>query len=76
MIKKLPGKYRQLAFAAIMSAFTVSIVSATITLMHVSLDHQFLGVWAQAFCTAWPIVFAAILLVAPLVNKVVNIMVD
>lgn len=76
MIKKLPGKYRQLVFAAIMSVFTVSIVSATITLMHASLNYQFLGMWAKAFCTAWPIVFAAILLVAPLVNKVVNIMVD
>jgi len=76
MIKKLPGKFRQVVFAAIMSIFTVMIVSATITFMHVGISQQFPGAWIKAFCAAWPIVFTAILIIAPLVNKVVDKIVD
>jgi len=32
--------------------------------------------WLGAFMTAWPIVFIAILLIAPVVNKLVNLMVE
>ncbi|HSH73936.1 MAG TPA: DUF2798 domain-containing protein [Methylophilaceae bacterium] len=76
MIKKFPRKFRQVVFAAIMSIFTVMIVSATITFMHVGISHQFMGAWIKAFCAAWPIVFTAILIIAPVVNKVVDKIVD
>ncbi len=32
--------------------------------------------WLGAFMTAWPIVFVAILLIAPVVNKLVGLMVE
>jgi len=76
LIKKLPGKFRPIIFAAIMSVFTVMIVSATITFMHVGVSSQFLIAWIKAFCAAWPIVFMAILVIAPLVQKVVNQIVE
>jgi len=44
--------------------------------MHVGFSHQFPGAWIKAFCAAWPIVFMAILIIAPLVNKVVDQIVD
>jgi hypothetical protein len=33
-------------------------------------------VWLEAFFTAWPIVFVAILIIAPQVNRLLNLIVE
>ncbi len=73
---KIPRKYRAIVFAAIMSVFTVLLVSGTLTWRHYGLHESFLSHWLSAFATAWPLVFVAILLVAPLVNRLVDRVVD
>lgn len=76
MMAKIPKKFRAIVFAAIMSLFTVLIVSCILTFRHYGLASDFLVHWLSGFATAWPLVFVAILLVAPMVNKLVDQLVD
>lgn len=69
---KIPRRFRAVVFAAIMSLFTVLLVSGVLTLRHHRLTSEFLEHWLSGFLTAWPLVFVAILLVAPIVNKWVD----
>ena len=73
---KISRKFRAIVFAAIMSVFTVMIVSCILTFQHYGLASDFIVHWLSGFVTAWPLVFVAILLVAPLVNKLVDNIVD
>jgi len=76
MSAKIPRRFKAIVFAAIMSVFTVLLVSATLTFRHFGLQGDFVGHWLSAFITAWPLVFVAILVVAPLVTKLVDKIVD
>lgn len=69
---RIPRRYRAIVFAAVMSVFTVALVSATLTLRHYGVHAGFFQQWLGAFLTAWPIVFVAILVVAPIVNRLVD----
>jgi len=73
---KIPKKFRSIVFAAIMSVFTVVLVSGMLTLRHYGLADGFFTYWLSAFLSAWPLVFVAILFVAPMVNKLVDNIVD
>jgi hypothetical protein len=73
---KIPGKFKAIVFAAIMSLFTVMLVSGVLTWRHYGQEPGFLLHWFTAFISAWPLVFVAILVVAPAVNKLVDSIVD
>jgi hypothetical protein len=68
--------YRVILFALIMSLNTSLIVSGTVIYLHTQSFAQFIKVWLSSFVVAWPIVFAAILVIAPLVNKFLNLFVE
>ncbi len=72
MAKKIPFRYRVYCFALVMSFFTSMIVSATVIGLRTSTLEKFLHNWPSSFAIAWPIVFVAILIIAPLVNKLLN----
>lgn len=81
MNQKIDIRYRALLFALLMSGCTSLMVSGTIiylrTQSHSTESHsQFAQVWLSSFLIAWPIVFAAILIIAPLINKLINLFVD
>ena len=76
MPKKIAYRYRTLLFAFIMSASTAMIVSGIIISMHSKPHAPFLTQWLGAFITAWPIVFVAILIIAPMVNRLLNLVVE
>lgn len=76
MPNKIPLRYRTVLFAFIMSASTAMIVSGIIIFMHSKPHTPFIAQWFGAFLTAWPIVFVAILIIAPLVNRLLNRIVD
>ncbi len=76
MASKIPNRYRTVLFALMMSASTALIVSGTIIFLRVQPHTGFIQVWLEAFITAWPIVFVAILIIAPLVNKLLNLLVE
>jgi len=72
MSRKIPFRYRALVFALVMSCNTSIIVSAVIIRMHTQNIEQFMKVWPSSFVMSWPIVFLAILIIAPLVNKLLD----
>jgi hypothetical protein len=59
-----------------MSASTALIVSGIIVFLRIQPHTNFIQLWLGAFITAWPIVFVAILIIAPLVNKLLNLIVE
>lgn len=73
---KIAGRYRMVIFAIIMSGSTACIVSGIIISLQMPLTSQFLTQWLTAFLTAWPIVFIAILVIAPLINKLLDLWVE
>ena len=76
MNRKIAFRYRTLLFALIMSASTAMIVSGIIIFMHTKPHAPFIRQWLGAFLTAWPIVFIAILIIAPMVNRLLNLIVE
>lgn len=76
MANKIAYRYRTVLFALIMSANTALIVSGIIIFLRIHPQTDFIKVWLGAFFTAWPIVFVAILIIAPLVNKILNLFVE
>jgi hypothetical protein len=52
------------------------IVSATVISLRTSTLEGFLHIWPSSFAIAWPIVFVAILIIAPLVNKLLNVFIE
>jgi len=76
MAKKIPFRYRVYCFAFIMSFFTSMIVSATVIALRFGFTTKYMQIWPSSFAIAWPIVFVAILIIAPLVNKLLNVIVE
>lgn len=69
---KLANSYRPILFASIMSCSTALIVSGTIIYLQSESKINFMLKWMNAFITAWPIVFVAILVIAPIVNMLLD----
>ena len=76
MKNKIAYRYRTVLFALIMSATTAFIVSGIIIFLRIHPQNHFFQMWFGAFITAWPIVFVAILIIAPLVNKLLNLVIE
>ncbi len=76
MANKIAYRYRTVLFALMMSASTALIVSGIIIYLRVHPRTDFIQIWLSAFITAWPIVFVAILIIAPLVNRLLNLFVE
>jgi len=69
---RLSNRYRTVIFALIMSLSTALIVSGIIIYLHTGPAYSFMPQWFAAFIRAWPIAFAAILVIAPAVNKLLD----
>lgn len=74
-MNKIPIKYRVLIFALIMSFNTALIVSGVITYLNTLTWDIFLEKWPHSFILGWPLVFISILVIAPIVNKIVDLIV-
>lgn len=75
-MRKIPYQYRAIIFALFMSFNTSLIVSTTIIYLRTNTYEQFIAVWPSSFAISWPIVFFAILIIAPIVNKLLNLFVE
>lgn len=73
---RVSRRYRHVVFAVAMSLVTTLIISGVITGLNVGLDRQFFGDWMKGFLVAWPIVFTVILVIAPLVSRCVDAIVE
>lgn len=67
---------RKLLFALIMSGNTALITTGAVVAIqakhHANAHTPFISQWLGAFITVWPVVFVAILIIAPLVNKLLD----
>jgi hypothetical protein len=75
MAIKLSSRYRVVLFAFIMSFKTALIVSGVITFINSPSTKIFLEKWPSNFLLGWPLVFLSIIFIAPLVNKLVSLLV-
>jgi len=76
MNHKIDFRYRSFIFALLMSGFTSLIVSGTIIYVRVPAHAQFIKMWLSSYAIAWPMVFAAVLIIAPQLNKLLNLFVE
>ena len=76
MTRKIAYRYRNALFALVMSGCTALIVSGIIMSMHLPWDDRFVSAWLRAYFTAWPIVFVAIIVIAPRVNRLLDLFVE
>lgn len=76
MPRKIGRKYRKILFALTMSASTTFMVTGVILALQGLMGAALLQRWAVAFATAWPIVFIAILVIAPGVDRLLDIVVE
>ena len=76
MPNKIAYRYRAVLFALIMSASTALIVSGIIIFLRIKPQTDFIQIWFGTFITAWPIVFVAIVVIAPMVNNFLNLFVE
>jgi hypothetical protein len=68
---KIPARYSNLLFGAMLSIIMVTIISGTVVLINQGYDADFFRRWFRGFITAWPVAFPTVLFVAPFVRKVV-----
>ena len=70
-MKKLPKKYAGLLFTFYTSAMMVLIVSGVLVALNTGLDAGYPLCFVKAYLLTWPIAFASLLAVRPLVVKLV-----
>jgi hypothetical protein len=69
-------RYRHVLFAGVMSFVTTLIVSGVITASQAGMGTQYADRWMKGFFVAWPLVFIVILVIAPLVSRFVEAIVE
>ena len=67
----IPARYAPILFGALLSMIMVAVVSAFVLAINQGLHQGFLAHWARSCMTTWPMAFATVTLVAPLVRRVV-----
>lgn len=70
-MKKLPKRYAGLLFSLYTSAMMVLIVSGVLVALNTGLDAGYPLRFVKAYLLTWPIAFASLLAVRPLVVKLV-----
>ena len=68
-MKKLPKKYAGVLFSLYASAVMVLIVSGVLVALNTSIDAGYPLRLLKAYLITWPVAFASLLLVRPLVVK-------
>jgi hypothetical protein len=68
---RLPSRAAPLIFAATMSGIMSFLVSGVATWKAIGITADFVWRWLAAWANAWPIAFATLLVVAPLVRRIV-----
>ncbi|OUS24135.1 hypothetical protein A9R01_16020 ['Osedax' symbiont bacterium Rs2_46_30_T18] len=69
-------KYAVFIFAFFMALFMSSIMSLVITLLNVGFIDNIFSLWIQAWGYAFCVAFPAVLVIAPLVRKIVALLVN
>lgn len=71
----IPARFAPILFGLLLSGLMSLIVSAVATFRAVGLPDGFVGMWMQAWAPSWLIAFPTVLVVAPLVRRLVGVLV-
>ena len=68
-------RFAPILFGFLLSALMSLIVAGIATIRNVGFADDFLGLWLGAWLTSWVIAFPTVLVVAPIVRKLVGLLV-
>lgn len=71
----IPRKYQHLVFAFFMAGLMSCLMSLVISIFNVGLVDNILQIWLHAWGFAFVVAFPAVLVVAPLVRKLVSLVI-
>jgi hypothetical protein len=74
--RRIPRRFRPIVFGGMLSGLMTLVVSAITTLRNLGLDGDFVQRWLGAFVTAWPVTFPTATIVAPIVGRLVDRIVE
>ncbi len=72
---RLPSWTGQFLFSALLSGSMSFLVSGVATVRAVGLVPEFVSIWMSAWMTSWPVAFAAVSVLAPIVRRIVGLLV-
>lgn len=70
----IPKKYAPLLFSLILSGLMSLLVSGISTFRALGLVPDFVTLWSRAWLTAWLFAFPAVMVVAPVARRVVDLL--
>ena len=76
MRPRIPKRYRSLVFAALMSLSMAFLVSGVLTALRLGINAYLPVEWMKAFATAWPVVFASVLVIRPRITRLTDAIVE
>jgi hypothetical protein len=71
----IPTRYTRLVYAFFMALLVSMLVSLAITLSNLGFVDGLLIIWLRAWLSAWLVAFPSVTLMAPLVNRLVAVVV-
>jgi hypothetical protein len=74
--RRLPHRLAPFLFAGLTSGFMSLLVSGVATWKALGFGPEFTVLWIRSWLTAWPVAFAALLIVAPTVRRIVAAIVE
>ncbi len=74
--RKIPVRYAQFLYSLILSGMVSFLVSGIATVLTVGLNMQFVHDWLSSWPFAWLVAFPSLFLLAPLVRRIVDGLVD
>jgi hypothetical protein len=69
---RIPNRFAPILFGALLSTIMVGIVSAFVLAISQGIHNGFLWQWFRSCVTTWPVAFATVTVVAPLVRRFVG----
>jgi Protein of unknown function (DUF2798) len=74
-MNKLPKRFAPILTGFLLSGFMTLIISAVATFRNIGFTEDFFGKWFAAYLNGWVIAFPTVLVVAPLVRKLVSLLI-
>jgi hypothetical protein len=75
-MRRLPRRFQPILFGLCLSGLMTLVVSAVTTARNLGFDDDYVAKWLTAFASAWPITFPTATVVAPLVRRFVERLVE
>jgi len=75
-LRRIPRRFAPVVFGLVLSGLMSFLVSGIATARAVPVDSEFLRSWMSAWGSSWAVAFPAVLVVAPVVRRLVDLLVE